>query len=74
MIERLEDATPNGYQDGDRVRAIRAVNDILQGRSTRTVEELLAELERYGDGPLLNVCGDIRAFLQQKAKGVKGAA
>jgi len=66
VIERLEDAAPNGYQSGERVRAIRAVNDILQGCSTRTAEELLAELEQYGDGPLLDVCGDIRAFLQQK--------
>lgn len=61
VIERLEDAAPNGYQAGERVRAIRAVNDILQGRSTRTAEELLAELEQYGDGPLLDVCGDREA-------------
>jgi len=61
----LEDAAPREYQFGEGICAIRAINDILQGRSTRSVDELLAELEKCGDHivPLLQA---VRNFLRQK--------
>lgn len=65
-VDCLEEMAPRSYDPGERPRAIRRLNDILQGRASRTPENLLAELEQYGDGPLLGVCGDIRSFLQQK--------
>ena len=45
IADSLENAARREYQFGERVRALRAINDILQGRSARTADELLAELE-----------------------------
>lgn len=61
----LEDAAPREYQFGEGICAIRAINDILQGRSTRSADELLTELEKCGDHsvPLLQ---PVRSFLRQK--------
>lgn len=61
----LEDAAPREYQFGEGICAIRAINDILQGRSTRSADELLTELEKCGDHivPLLQ---PVRNFLRQK--------
>lgn len=61
----LEDAAPREYQFGEGICAIRAINDILQGRSTRSADELLTELEKCGDHsvPLLQ---SVRSFLRQK--------
>ena len=47
VADCLEASAITGYQPGERVRAIQAINDVLQGRSTRTVEELLAEKKFY---------------------------
>lgn len=65
IADSLENAAHREYQFGERVYALRAINDILQGRSTRTVDELLVELEKCGEqiGPLLQ---DIRNFQRQK--------
>lgn len=61
----LEDVAPREYQFGEGICAIRAINDILQGRSTRSADELLTELEKCGDHivPLLQ---SVRSFLRQK--------
>ena len=65
IADSLEAAAHREYQFGERVCALRAINDILQGRSTRPVDELLAELEKCGEEitPLLQ---DIRNFQRQK--------
>ena len=39
----LEMSDPVNYPPSDRAKTVRAVNDILQGRSDRTVDSLLAE-------------------------------
>lgn len=74
IVYYLEKLTPRSYDPIERPRAIRKLNDILQVRASRTPENLLAELEQYGNGPLLSVCGNIRAFLQQRNLDTKGAA
>lgn len=61
----LEAAAPRGYQYNERARAIRAINDILQGRSARSADELLAELKKCGE-QIVPVLQDIRDFLRQK--------
>lgn len=66
IVYCLEAAAPAGYLPNERTRAIRAINDILQGRSTRSVEELLAELEKCGDSQIVYVRQDIQDFLCQK--------
>lgn len=66
VVDCLEVSTPTGYQPDERVNAIRAVNDILQGRASRFAEELLAELEKCDDPRFPAVREDIQAFLRQK--------
>lgn len=61
---------PENYPPSDRAKTVRAVNDILQGASTRTADDLLAELaEKGGDyyaGEIKDVREDILAFQAQK--------
>lgn len=66
VVDCLEAAAPRGYDPGKRPRAIRKINDILQGRSTRPVDELLAELDKCDDTRLPAVLEDVQAFLRQK--------
>lgn len=65
IADSLEIAAHREYQFGERVCALRAINDILQGRSARPANELLVELEKCGEqiAPLLQ---DIRNFQRQK--------
>lgn len=65
IVESLENVAHRKYQFDEWLRALQAVNDILQGRSARSADELLAEQEKYGKqtGPLLQ---DIRNFQRQK--------
>ena len=44
----LEMSDPAAFRQADRAGSIRTINDILQGRSERTVEAMLAELEQKG--------------------------
>lgn len=67
IADCLEASAPRGYDPGERPRAIQELNDILQGRSARSADELLAELDKCGDTWLPAVLGDVRAFLRQKA-------
>ena len=62
----LEKAAPRGYECDERTRAIRSLNDILQGRSNRSVDELLAELDKCRDNQIPVIREDIHAFLRQK--------
>ena len=66
VADCLEAAAAVGYLPNERTRAIRAVNDILQGRSTRSAEELLVELDKCGEGRIASVRQDIQDFLRQK--------
>lgn len=66
IADCLEASAPRGYAPNERPRAIRGLNDILQGRSTRSVDELLAELGKCEDIQLPALREDIRAFLRQK--------
>lgn len=65
IADCLETTAHREYAFGERVSTLRAINDILQGRSTRSADELLTELEKCGEqiAPLLQ---DIRNFLRQK--------
>ena len=65
IADCLEAAAPAGYPPNERAHAIRAINDILQGRSTRSVEELLTELEKCGKDKIVSVRQDIQDFLRQ---------
>ncbi len=67
VADCLEAAAHREYQFGERVSALRAINDILQGRSARSADELLAELDKCGDTRLPAILEDVRAFLRQKA-------
>lgn len=66
VVDCLETAAHQGYDPGARPQIIRKLNDILQGRSTRPVDELLTELEKCEDTRLPAVREDIQAFLRQK--------
>lgn len=66
IADCLETASPRDHDSGERPRAIRKINDILQGRSTRFVDELLTELEKCEDTRLPALRKDIQAFLRQK--------
>lgn len=66
VVDCLEAAAPRDYDPGERPRAIRKINDILQGRSTRPVDELLAELDKCDDTRLPAVLEDVQTFLRQK--------
>ena len=65
IADCLEAAARREYQFGDRVSTLRALNDILQGRSARSADELLTELEKCG-GQIAPVLQDIQGFLRQK--------
>ena len=67
IADCLEASAPRGYAPDERPRAIRSLNDILQGRSTRPVDELLVELDKCEDTRLPAILEDVRAFLRQKA-------
>ena len=66
----LEMSDPVNYPPGDRAKTVRAVNDILQGRSDRTVDGLLAELAEKGGsyyaGEIKGVRRDIMDFQYQR--------
>lgn len=66
VVDCLENAAPVGYLPGERPQAIRAVNDILQGRAARTVDELLAEMDKCEGNQADALRTDIRDFLRQK--------
>ncbi len=66
IVDCLEDSAPQGYAPGERSSTICKLNDILQGRSTRSVDELLAELDKCDDTRLPAVLEDVQAFLRQK--------
>lgn len=67
IVDCLEVAAPAEYQFDERAKAIRAANDILQGRSTRSVDELLAELEKCDTEQMENLRNSIRDFMRQMA-------
>lgn len=66
----LEMSAPANYPPSDRAKTVQAVNDILQGSSHRSTEELLAELTEKGGsyyaGEIEGVKKDILAFQAQK--------
>ena len=66
IADCLEASAPRGYEPDERPRAIQKLNDILQGRSARSVDDLLAELDKCEDPRLPAVLEDVRAFLRQK--------
>ena len=66
IAECLGAMAPVGYQPTERVQVIHSINDILQGRSQRTAEDLLTQLEQYGDERTADVRQNIRNFLAQK--------
>lgn len=66
----LEMSDPAAFRLGDRARNIKAINDILQGRSKQTVEAMLAELEQKGGsyyaGEIAVLRQNIQDFQHQK--------
>ena len=59
IADCLEADAPQAYASSERPQVIRKLNGILQGRSERTVADLLAELEKCGDARLPAVLEDI---------------
>lgn len=66
IVECLETSAHRDYGPNERPRAIQRLNDILQGRSERNVDDLLVELDKCEDTRLPAIRGDIGAFLRQK--------
>ena len=66
IADCLEAAAPRNYDPAERPQAIRRLNDILQGRSARPVDELLVELDKCEDTRLPAILKDIQVFLRQK--------
>ncbi len=67
----LEMSDPVAFRQGDRPRSIKNVNDILQGRSDKSVEELLTELTQKGGSyyakEIAALRQNIQDFQHQKA-------
>lgn len=70
IVSCLEMLDPAVFRQVDRTGSIKSVNDILQGRSEKSTEELLAELvQKGGDshaGEIIALRQDIQDFLHQK--------
>ena len=66
IADCLEAAAPRNYDPAERPQAIRRLNGILQGRSEKSADELLAELDKCEDTRLPAVREDVRTFLRQK--------
>lgn len=66
----LEMSDPAAFRQGDRAGTVRAINDVLQGRSEQTLETMLVELERKGGtyyaGEIAVLRRDIQDFQHQK--------
>ena len=66
----LEMSDPAAFRLRDRAGSIRTINDILQGRSEKTVEAMLAELEQKGGtyyaGEIAILRQNIQDFQHQK--------
>ena len=71
IADYLEMCAPLEYPPMDRAAIVGTVNDILQGRTERSVEDLLTELQEkggnYGAGKIAAICRDIQAYQEQKA-------
>ena len=69
--ELLEDMRPQDYNGANHAETVRTINDILQGRTERTVDAFLAGLWNTGGGDYTqrveDISRDIRAFLAQRA-------
>lgn len=67
----LEDMRPQDYNGSNRAGTVRTINDILQGRTQRTVDSFLTGLRNTGGetyAPRVEeVCQDVQAFLSQRA-------
>lgn len=66
----LEMSDPAAFRLRDRAGSIRTINDILQGRSEKTVEAMLAELEQKGGtyyaGEIAILRQNVQDFQRQK--------
>jgi len=66
----LEMSDPAAFRLGDRAGSVKTINDILQGRSERSVDSLLSELEQKGGsyyaGEINVLRQDVQDFLHQK--------
>ena len=71
IADYLELCDPPKYPPRKRCKTIRLVNDVLQGRSFQSVEEMIVKLEAKSrpelDGKLDEIRNDISSFLRQKA-------
>ena len=67
----LEDMRPQHYNGANRAETVRTINDILQGRTERTVDAFLTGLRNTGGEDYAQrveeISRDIQAFLAQKA-------
>ncbi len=76
IVSCLELFDPAALRQVDRAGSIRGINDILQGRSERSTEELLTELaQKGGDGHAKEIAvlrQDVQDFLRQKELLTKG--
>lgn len=73
FFDYLVRSDPKKYRESDRSKWITKINDIIQGRpgQKQSLEELTAELKEVGGsyyaGEIGVLCGEIQAFLEQKA-------
>ena len=67
----LEDMRPQHYNGANRAETVRTINDILQGRTERTVDAFLTGLRNTGGEDYAQrveeISREIQAFLAQKA-------
>lgn len=70
IVFYLEMSDPAAFRLGDRAGSIRTINDILQGRSKQTVEDMLTDLEQKGStcyaGEIAVLRQNIQDFQHQK--------
>ena len=68
----LEMSDPAAFRLRDRAGSIRTINDILQGRSEKTVEAMLAELEQKGGTYYAGEIAILRQNIQRRPE-LRGA-
>ena len=70
IADNLERYDPQNYHPANRARTVMEINDILQGRSERTIENLLDEVQKkfgeYGAKASAEIMSDVRNFQRQR--------
>lgn len=65
IVDYMDNVVPAEYGGANRAHKIREINDILQGRSRKTVDDLLAELTEQSGGHCFAEIEDSRREIQE---------